>query len=65
MERAIGEIFQEGKVKLKVVENSSNSCRNDRKLCYYNKFFHCHKIKCMPNERSDNTQVNFIKQENK
>lgn len=61
MERKIGEIFQDGDVTLKVVKVEHKRCVNNRKKCYYSKFDYCHTIKCMSEERSDNTQVNFIK----
>jgi len=58
MERAIGEIFQDGEVTLKVVEDNTEAVC---KCCFYLKL-DCSTIQCTTTERSDKTSVIFVKQ---
>lgn len=60
MERAIGEVFQDGEVTLKVVK--SHNCVD----CHYDIDSNrqkCLDSKCVTTERSDDNQVKFIVQD--
>lgn len=70
MERKIGEIFQDGDVTLKVVENDVESCilnkdEKTEKLCFYlyEDSEACPEDQCSCFKRQDKKSVIFIKQD--